>query len=243
MTNYIEVVILINFFFDFIIISGVNFVLKKHAKFYRIIFGSLIGSLTIFTLFLKINSFQLFIFKIILSILINLVSFGEKNFLKTIFYFYILSIFLGGCLYLIKSNTNLYNNFIILIIISPIIIYLYVKEKFNYKANYSNKYIIDIYIKNKKYKLSGYLDTGNTLKDPYKKRDVIILNKDISFNNNKFIYVPYQTITDKGIIKCIKPDRVVINNKEFNCLIGKTNKSIFFKDCECILPNNFKEML
>ena len=142
----------------------------------------------------------------------------------------------------IKNGLSI--NFVVMLIITPIIIYLYVKEKNNYKLEYSNKYIIDIYYKDNKYRLCGYLDTGNTLKDPYKKRDVIIVNKNIEFDLEKIIYVPYETISDTGIIKCIIPDKVVINNIEFrNCLIGKSNKNFLNNDSDCILPNKFKEML
>lgn len=146
---------------------------------------------------------------------------------------------------LIFFHDGLSINFFIMIIITPIIIYLYIKERTNYKNSYSNKYNIDIYIGNKKYELNGYLDTGNTLKDPYKNRDVIIINnKIIDFNKLKIIYVPYKTISDNGLIKCIKPDKVIINKIEFkNCLIGNSNNNFNIDNSDCILPNRFKESL
>lgn len=136
-------------------------------------------------------------------------------------------------------------NFIVMLIISPIIIYFYVKEKKEYKNIYQNIYLIDIYINNNKYSLTGYLDTGNTLNDPYKNRPVIITDSSkINFDIKKSILVPFETINDKGLIKCIKPDKVIINKKEFtNCLIGKTTKEIKLNDSDCILPNKFKEDL
>ena len=83
-------------------------------------------------------------------------------------------------------------NLIVMIIISPIIIYYYVKEKKEYNNTSSNTYLIDIYIDDTKYSLTGYLDTGNTLKDPYKKRPVIITDSNkINFNIKKCILVPY----------------------------------------------------
>ncbi len=136
-------------------------------------------------------------------------------------------------------------NLIVMMIISPIIIYFYIKEKKELKSINQNTYIIDIYIKNNKYSLTGYLDTGNTLKDPYKNRPVIIIsNNKINIDIEKSILVPYETITSTGIIRCIKPDKVIINNIEFNnCLIGKINKKLKLNDSDCILPNKFKEEL
>lgn len=136
-------------------------------------------------------------------------------------------------------------NLFVMLIISPVIVYFYVKEKKEYKNIYQNTYLIDIYINNNKYSLTGYLDTGNTLSDPYKNRPVIITDSSkINFDINKSILVPFETINDKGLIKCIKPDKVVINEKEFkNCLIGKITKEIKLNDSDCILPNKFKEDL
>lgn len=136
-------------------------------------------------------------------------------------------------------------NFIVMIIISPIILYLYIKEKKEYQTNINNYYIVDIYIKEKIYHLTGYLDTGNTLKDPYKKRPVIIINYNkIKFDLDKTLLVPFETINETGIIKCIKPDKVIIESKEFkNCLIGQSLKKFKLSDSDCILPNKFKEEL
>lgn len=257
MKIYLDVVFFINFFFDFVLLFGTKYILKRRTKLIRIILGSIIGGGSIFFLFIPLNTFSLFILKIIISMIMILVTFGEKSFFKTYLYFYILSIFLGGAMYLINDTFSYKNkgivflsnglsiNLIVMIIISPIIIYLYVKEKKSYKNNYNNCYLVDIFINKRKYSLTGYLDTGNNLIDPYKKRPVIILNtNDIDFNTKKTILVPFKTISEQGIIHCIKADKVIINNKEFkNCLLGKSKKEITLNNSDCILPNKFKEEL
>lgn len=257
MKIYIDLVLFINFFFDFLLLFGLNILMKKRANILRIIISSIVGSSSILFLFMPLNTISLFILKLIISIVMILIAFGEKNFKKTYTYFYILSIFLGGVMYLLNNTFSYKNkgliffsnglsiNFIVMIIISPLVIYFYIKEKKEYNNTYQNTYIIDIYIDNNKYSLLGYLDTGNTLKDPYKNRPVIITDtKLIDFNIKKCILVPYETISNKGLIKCIKPDKVIINEKEFkNCLIGKVNKEIKLNDSNCILPNKFKEDL
>lgn len=257
MKIYLDLVFIINVFFDFIILFGVKYLLKKRTKLIRLIMGSLVGGASIFFLFIPLNTISLFLLKIIISIIMVAVTFGDKNFLKTYLYFYTLSIFLGGVMYFLNDTFSYKNkgliffsnglsiNFIVMMIISPIIIYLYVKDKKEHKENISNYYHVDIYINNKKYTLTGYLDTGNTLIDPYKKRPVIITNNDnIVFSLEKSILVPYETIGETGIIKCIKPDKVVIESKEFtNCLIGKSTNEFKLNDSDCILPNKFKESL
>lgn len=257
MKIYLDLVFLINVFFDFILLFGVKYLLKKRTKLHRLIIGSLVGGSSIFFLFIPLNSFSLFILKIIISIVMILVTFGSKNFLKTYVYFYVISIFLGGIMYFLNNTFSYKNkgivffsngfsiNFLVMIIISPIILYLYIKDKKNYEENKKNYYQVDIYINQKKYCLTGYLDTGNTLTDPYKKRPVIIVkNDDIVFPYEKSILVPFQTIANNGLIKCIKPDKIVIENKEIsNCLIGKSETEFKLNDSDCILPNKLKEEL
>ena len=257
MKIYLDLVFIINFFFDFVLLFGTKYILKKRIKLIRIFLGSIIGGLSIFFLFIPINSISLFIFKIIISIIMIIVTFGEKDFFKTYLYFYILSIFLGGTMYLLNNMFSYKNegiiffsnglsiNFIIMLILSPIIIYLYVKEKKEHDNTYNNIYKVEIYLDGNKYILNGYLDTGNNLFDPYKKRPIIIINnKIIKFDLKKYILVPYKTISESGIIKCLKPERIVINNIEYkNYLIGESKEKIYLNNSDCILPNKLKEEL
>ena len=258
MTIYLDLVFLINFFFDFILLTATKYILKQRIKLYRLILGSLVGALSILFLFLDINSIELFIFKITISIFMILISFGKKDFFKNYMYFYIISIFLGGSMYflnytfssehqgLIFFSNGLSINFIVMIILSPVIIYYYVKEYKNYKNTTANCYLVDLYINNKKYKLKGYLDTGNTLIDPYKKRGVVLLslNKLKIKEKEEVIYVPYKTITNNGVIKCFRVDKIIINDKEFtNLLIGDIKSYFKLENADCILPNLIREEL
>ena len=256
MKIYLDFVFLINFFFDFLLLFGTSKILKRITSLKRLLLGSLIGTLTIYLLFIPISSTILFLLKILISIMIILVTFGKKNFITNIIYFYLLSIILGGSLYLLDitftyQNTGLlfiknpYSiNFLILIIVSPIIIYLYVKEHKSYKTKISNKYIIEIYINSKKYILEAILDTGNNLVDPYKKRPIILVDMNIDKQKKRLIYVPYKALNTEGVIPCILPDKVIINEKEFkHCLIGLSKDKFSLSGVNCILPNKFKEEL
>ena len=223
MKIYLDLVFIINFIIDFFILYGVKKTLKINTKNTRILIGSIIGSISIIILFLTLNNIEIFIIKLIISILVIIVSFGKRNITKNIIYFYLISIILGGSFYLfdigitykntgfmIIKNNHIFN-IILLLIGTPIIIYLFVKENLSYKNTYSNKYIIKIYINKKLYKYEGIIDTGNRLVDPYKKRSVILINDNIKYN--KCIYVPYHTLDYNGVIPCITPDEVIINNK------------------------------
>ena len=152
MKIYLDLVFLLNFFFDFLLLYGTSKILKEMVPIKRLVLGSVVASLSVFLLFIKLNSVSLFLIKVIISIGIILTTFGKKNFIKNISYFYLLSIVLGGSLYLLNIsftyrnqgilfiNNGLSINFILLIIVSPIIIFCYVKEHILYKNTYGNIY-------------------------------------------------------------------------------------------------------
>lgn len=256
MKIYLDLVFIINFLIDFILLFATKQILKKVTSLKRLLLGSLVGSISLIFLFLNLNSLELFICKVFLSILIIITTFGIKDFKRNITYFYILSIILGGSLYLLditfinqETNqlfikNNYFLNFLLIIVSAPIIIILYVKEHKNYKLTITNKYKIEIEINKEIHTLEAILDTGNNLIDPYKKRPIILIDREINYKKKRPIYVPYKALNTEGVIKCILPDKVLINNKEFkNCLIGLSTDKFSLNGVSCILPNKFKEDL
>lgn len=163
-------------------------------------------------LFTSINRLLL---ELIIIILMVTIAFKYKNiryFLTNILYTYILSILLGGLIYLFNSKVtlNIYLNYLVIIILSIEVMTLYIKESKKIKNTYNNYYKVDIYFKDKeKISLIGFLDTGNNLYDPYKKRPIILVDKKYQ-KEDKFILVPYHTINGEGLLKCIKPEKVYI---------------------------------
>ena len=107
MKVYIDLVLLLNLFFDFLLLFSVNYILKRRVRLYRLVLGSIIGSLSTLLLFMTITSLELFIYKLVISVLMILTTFDYKNIkytLKNILYLYIISIFLGGFLYIINNQ-------------------------------------------------------------------------------------------------------------------------------------------
>lgn len=163
-------------------------------------------------LFTSINRLLLELITIILMITIAFKYKNIRYFLTNMLYTYILSILLGGLIYLFNSKVtlNIYLNYLVIIILSIEVMTLYIKENKKIKNTYNNYYKVDIYFKDKeKISLIGFLDTGNNLYDPYKKRPIILVDKKYQ-KENKFILVPYHTINGEGLLKCIKPEKVYI---------------------------------
>ena len=241
MTIYLDLVMILNFAIDFILLLTVSIILKRNVKLTRIMLGAFIGGLSILFLFFNINSFLLFIFKILISILMILTTFGYKTIkytLVNILYLYMSSIILGGFLYLLNLefsykhigmiffNNGLSINFIFLIIFSPVILYIYIKQTKNLRYNYSNYYNIEIINKNKRYKYIGYMDSGNVLVDTLTKKIVILIDKrKLLFNIKEFRLIPYIGVNGSNLIKVVKIDKLIFNDKEYsNILLGNMDK-------------------
>lgn len=261
MKIYLDVIFLINFLFDFFLLMITSILLRRKVQLINMFLGSLIGALSIFVLFININSFELFIIKVIISLIMVLVTFKYKNIrytLKNMIYLYFTSMVLGGVLYylnvefsykqegLVFYHDGLSINFIFLIIFSPIIVYAYVKQIKELRNNYNNYYNCKIYFNNNYLELTGFIDSGNKLVDPYLKRPVILINKkDYIYDINEFkmILVPYQGINSNGLLECITPTKISINNKllKKKCLIGLLNDEIVIDGVSCILNNKIME--
>lgn len=259
MKIYIDVILFLNFAFDFLLLLSVSIILRRNVSINRIILGAFFGSLSILLLFMKINSLQLFFIKIFISIAMQLIAFGYKDIrytLKNLGFLYINSIVLGGGLYFLNIQFSYKNegivfyhnglsiNFIVLLIASPVIIYIYIKQAISLKNNYSNYYKVDLYLKeNMCVKLNAFLDTGNKLKDPYSNKPIILINKkDLIFDINEFemVLVPYDTVNNHGLLKCIKPLKMDINGvgEKYNFLVGIMEDKIKIDGINCIL--NYK---
>lgn len=260
MKIYVDLVLLLNFLFDLILLFGVALLLRRQTTLKRLLMGALVGSVTIFSMFIEMGSLELFLVKILISILMVLIVFGYNNikyFFNNLFYLYTSSIILGGFLYFLNLEFSYKNeglvfyfdglsiNVIVLIVLSPVIIYMYVKQGLMLKNHYSNYYNIDIYLKNGEViSAVGFLDTGNSLEDPYKKRPIILVNKGlIDVDYEKVILVPYEALNYHGLLKCIVPDKVFIQGIGFrsNFLLGISNEDIMIDGVDCILHSKVLE--
>lgn len=190
-------------------------------------------------LFTSINRLLLELITIILMITIAFKYKNIRYFLTNILYTYILSILLGGLIYLFNSKVtlNIYLNYLVIIILSIEVMTLYIKENKKIKNTYNNYYKVDIYFKDKeKISLIGFLDTGNNLYDPYKKRPIILVDKKYQ-KEDRFILVPYHTINGEGLLKCIKPEKVYIEKIGYktNLLVAFSSSPSTINGVEVIL--------
>ncbi len=254
MKIYVDLILFLNFAIDFILLLSVSIILKRTVKINNIILGAFIGSLSTLFLFFEINSIELFLYKIIISILMCIISFSYKNIVytfKNFIFLYMAGIVLGGFLYYLNNQFSYKNigmifyhsgisiNYIFILIAIPIVIYIYNKQLLTLKNNYSKYYKLEIHLNNQVIKTTAFLDSGNKLVDPITKKPVILINENKlkKLNIDKYFYVPYHTIDNQSIIKCFKPEFVVIKDTgcTSNLLVGIIDIDIKLDGVDCIL--------
>ena len=245
MIIYIDLLIVINFLFDFLLLLTVNIALKRYSKIYRLVLASLFGEITLLSLFLPINSILLSILKIIMGLIMVIIAFGYKNIKYTIYnalYLYMTSIILGGFAYYLNIEyKNL--NYLILILIAPLILYIFIKSMKALKEikNYYYKVSI-VFYDGFKINVTGFLDTGNKLVDPITNKPVILINKKKikgCIHIRSPMYVPYNSLNHHGLLKCFKPKSIYVNDKLLKgYLIGLSEESFKLNGIDCLL--NYK---
>lgn len=236
MVVYVDIIVLINFLIDLLLIVSLSFLLKIKTSMLRILLSALFGSFSTIFLFSIHNNILLMVYKFLTSILLVIIAFKYENFnyfKDNLVYLYILSIILGGGIYLLNNSISFNNkglmfehngieiNLILLLFISPIILYKYIKSERNYKLTYSNYYDVDIYYSDKKISGTGFLDTGNKLKDPYFHKPIILVNSSLIKDKVKTFLVPYYTVNNKDLLEVFSPKIIYVNKKKIkNVLVG-----------------------
>lgn len=250
MKIYLDLVFLLNFCYDLLLLITIDLTLKRHIKFIRLIFASLIGALSLVILFIPLSKTLLFLLKILVSIIMSIIAFGYKNMkytLTNLMYLYMCSIILGGFLYLLNLELSykheglvfyfdgLSINYILLLLVGPIILFLYIKEHIKYKSAYNFNCKVEIvFLNNKTLCLNGFIDSGNKLRDPITKKYVILVSKKILASNINIrspIYVPYRGVNKSGVVKCFKIKYLKVNGYILNnYLVGIMDNEISNSD-------------
>lgn len=260
MKIYLDLVFMLNFIYDLLLMMTVDITLKRHTKLRKLIFSAILGALSLAILFLPCGEIILFILKVVTSALMILIAFGYKNikyFCTNMIYLYMTSVILGGFLYFLNVEFSYKRegmvfyfdgmsvNYILLLIIAPVILFLYVREHKRFKSTYNYNYRVSIVFKNGKcLECNGFLDTGNKLKDPITKKYVVLVNKKVLvpyINIRSPMYVTYKTVGYQGLIECFSIRYIKVNNQIFkNYLVGIIPEKINLNGSDCLL--NYKLM-
>lgn len=239
MKVYLDLIIILNFFYDTLIVLAVSILLKNRVSLKRVFLSSLIGELSLITLFIRLDNIFLLLLKLILSLIMVFISFGKNNYLNNLFYFYIITIILGGSSYLINGS-NMYTNLVLMVILSPIIITLYIINARRIKKELTIVHDVIIVDSDNTIKLRGIMDTGNNVICPITRLPVVFVSDRLKLKSNKLFVVPYRTIDNEGVLNCKMPDEFIMDGKIVKCLVA-TSSSI--NTSEILLNNEMREII
>lgn len=239
MKVYLDLIIILNFFYDTLIVLAVSVLLRYRVNLKRVFLSSLIGELSLITLFIRLDNIFLLLLKLILSLIMVLLSFGKNNYFNNLFYFYIITIILGGSSYLINGS-NMYTNLVLMIILSPIIITLYIINARRIKKELTIVHDVIIVDSDNTIKLRGIMDTGNNVVCPITRLPVVFVSDKLKLESNKLFVVPYRTIDNEGVLNCKMPDEFIMDGIIVKCLVA-TSSSI--NTGEVLLNNEMREII
>lgn len=262
MKIYLDLIMMLNFLFDFFLLMVVSILLRRNVSIQRLVKGAFFGGLSILFLFIKITNLQLFLLKIAISIIMVILSFGFRDIkytLKNLFYLYSASMILGGFLYylnvefsykqegIVFYHNGLSINYIVLFIMSPIILFCYIRQGIYLKNNYSNYYQVDLNFGNDRIlHCNGFLDSGNLLEDPYQHKPIILIDqRRLIYDINEFqmILVPITTANSTTLLKCIRIPEITIKGigTRKNVLLGIMEQNITIDGIDVLLHTKIME--
>lgn len=248
MTIYLDLLFLLNFIYDLLLLLTVSVTLKRNTKFKRILLGSIFGAISTFIILIPLNKYLLLILKILSSVIMLVITYSFKNikyFFNNLLYLYMTSVILAGFLYFLKLEFNNLS-YLISLSIAPLILYLYIREQKKLKeiVNYYKKVIVT-FKNNKTLSLNGFIDSGNKLKDPITGKYIILVNKKTLkgiYNIRSPMYVPIKTINKSSLLPCISIKNIIIDNKIYhNYLLGISDTFNGFDNINCLLNYHLLE--
>ena len=78
--------------------------------------------------------------------------------------------------------------------------------------------------------------------DNYHNRPIILISSKIDYQDSDLLYVPYAALNNVSILKCIKTDKIVINNHIYkNYLVGLSKNKFMIDGINCILHSSMQE--
>ncbi|MFV0342243.1 MAG: sigma-E processing peptidase SpoIIGA [Anaerocolumna sp.] len=198
---YIDVIFIINFMMDLILLVMVKNIIKFPTSKFRLCLGAFVGAVSacIFSLVQNINTVvQMLIVYIFISYFIIVAAFKKQKIkarIKGVILLYITTFFLGGAMNAIYYNTKIgyyfseivngrfvnieifHNRKVLYIILAMIMILLSIfifVAIFKHSKSEPGLYQMELVYGEKKTNIVGFLDTGNQLYDPIFRKPVII---------------------------------------------------------------------
>ncbi len=221
---YVDVLFLVNFMMDYILLLIVRKMLSCSATHGSVCLGAAVGSL--FTCIVVILPIPYTFVKFVLfHMLVNtcMIRVGLKiktipSFVKAMIMLYIGGFLLGGIMEYFSQYVRMGSLFLLVAILGYYMV-LGIWKFISYLQRWNQNHCkVDLYLKDKKYQVRGLIDTGNGLRDPISNQPVSVLETKIAKKileekaEKNFRYVPYRTIgKSEGVLPVFRVDRMCVH--------------------------------
>ena len=254
---YVEYYAIENLLINYIIISCTSILTKNYSSNKKKWTGATLGMLySIAYLFPNLDLIFTLPIKVLVILIVTKVTFDYENlkdYIRILFVFYFVNIFIAGSSFFIiyfTGTTHITISFVILIsYISAIILKYIYKDIKELKYMSSMKKDIKICINENEVELKALIDTGNLLKDPISKNEVVIIsanklygilpkelqkidfkNINIDIINNvidevdedisrRIRLIPVKQINDENLVIGIKSDYIQVDGHKISNVI------------------------
>ena len=254
---YVEYYAIENLLINYIIISCTSMLTKNYINKKRKFIGAFIGM--IYSLMYLVPSMNILFtlpIKLLTILIITSITFSYRDineYVRILLIFYFTNIFIAGSSFFIIYFTGISHVTISLIItttfVSGIILNYIFKDIKTLKYMKEMKKNIDVSINNIDFEFEALIDSGNLLKDPISKNEVVVVKAsklkgiipdeflDFDYNKsniediNKFIdkldeeisnrvrLIPFRNISDSSFIIGIKADYIKVDERKISNIV------------------------
>ncbi len=264
MTIYGEYLFIQNYIVTFVLLLLTARLTGYMPSLSRLAIGAFWGAMCSFIIFLNMTPALSILVRVAIGFICVCITFGIRNLLKTTALYYILTFLSGGMVLaismwiqrpvishqgIIYMESFTYLKIMCLGVLAFGFTYWFIK--FIRKANVGTcvRGKVTLVMDGNTYLFRGFVDSGNSLKDPIFHRPVILIDqkgaKKLHFSPKnfpeKFALVPYRAVgTDCGLLESVRIDKVIFEKKETKGVFLAFYKGTF-DDYEILMSKDFLE--
>ncbi|MFI3140751.1 MAG: sigma-E processing peptidase SpoIIGA [Clostridia bacterium] len=235
---YADILVVVNIYVTYLLLRLTGLVTNSELKPARIVFSAFTGGFySLILLIPNITDSIIVITRVFMCFAMLFLAYkvnSKHHFLKLVIAFFIINFVFAGIMiglwYAFNPTSFLFNNGIVyfnidtisLLVLTVIcyLIFLAFHKISKVKTPTNCLYTLTIYVAEHTYKCKAFLDTGNTLSDPFTSFPVIVVYQNvfrdqISEQNNEICgktlrYIPSSTISGMNLLPAFKPDKIHI---------------------------------
>lgn len=256
-TIYIDVLITVNLFADFLLLLGTRQLLSIRAKLWRMTAGAAVGGLCSLCALLPRLPFGLnLLLDFIVAAAVVLCAFGFgglKNFIRRVAVLFALSFCFCGLMTLlyttfqpegmeIFNNTVYFNISPVLLIILTLVCYYTTRLVRRLTKGVCGKSTCqtEIYLNGESAVFIAAIDTGCSVKEPFSGESVIIAEdailQDLRLENATMRVIPFESLGGSGMLRGYRLERLVIDGKE-------SDKGAYLGVCDGVLKGEVRALM